>query len=254
VSTDNVQSLERGLLVITAFSSEFPRLTLAQTAHRTGLTRATARRLLLTLQSLGYARSDGRVFELTPKVLDLGFAYLSSLDLGRIAELDMKTLVERTNESCSAAVLDGTDIVYVTRVPTTTRILTISLGIGSRLPAFCTSMGRVLLADLEDEEAAARLSGVERPQFTPRTITGIDELRAQLELVRRQGWAMVDQEREVGVRSIAAPLRDRSGRAVAAINISSSAERVKVKQLRDEFLPALLETAARIGERLIQRS
>jgi IclR family transcriptional regulator, pca regulon regulatory protein len=259
VSTgEYVQSLERGLAVIRAFSQERPSMTLAEVAREAGLTRATARRLLFTLQHLGYARFDGKRFALTARVLDIGYAYLSSLDLTSIAQAEMESLVERTHESCSAAVLDGTEIVYVVRVPTT-RIMTISLGLGSRLPAYATSMGRVLLADLADGQLAAHLDGnvdgteTRLPALTSRTITDPEALRAELDRVRRQGWAIVDQELEDGVRSIAAPLRDARGRAIAAVNISGHAGRVTLSTMRDRFLPELLATADRINDRLARR-
>ena len=247
-----VQSLERGLTVFSAFSREQPTMTLSEVARSTGLTRATARRVLLTLCALGYASSDGKRFALTPKVLDIGYAYLSSLDLAGIAQAEMESLVERTRESCSAAVLDGGEIVYVVRVPTK-RIMAISLGLGSRLPAHAASMGRVLLADLSPDDLDAHLASAKLEPLTDRTITDEDELRAELDRVRRQGWSLVDQELEEGIRSIAAPLRDRSDRAVAALNISSHAGRVKLATLRDEFLPDLLDTAHRISDRLARR-
>lgn len=252
MSTDHVQSLERGLAVMRVFSGERPRLTLSEVARATGLTRATARRVLLTLETLGYARSDGRNFELTPKVLDIGYAYLSSLDLAQIAEAEMERLVEHTQESCSAAVLDGSEIVYVARMPTK-RIMAISLGLGSRLPAFCTSMGRALLADLPEEQVRDLLSGAELPSLTARTITDLDELCKELAAVRAQGWALVDQELEVGLRSVAVPLRNARGCAIAALNVSSNTLRVDLKTLRGNFLPALLETAERINARLARR-
>jgi IclR family pca regulon transcriptional regulator len=247
-----VQSLERGLAVFSAFSRETPTMTLSEVARRAGLTPATARRLLFTLCDLGYASNDGKRFALTPKVLDIGYAYLSSLDLAGIAQAEMEALVERTHESCSAAVLDGSEIVYVVRVPTK-RIMAISLGLGSRLPAFAASMGRVLLADLTPDDLDAHLALAKLEPLTERTITDEDELRAELDKVRRLGWSLVDQELEEGVRSIAAPLRDRHGRAVAALNVSSHAGRVKLATLRDEFLPDLLGTAQRISDRLARR-
>jgi IclR family pca regulon transcriptional regulator len=252
VSSEYVQSLERGLAVMQVFSREHPRLTLAEVARLTGLTRATARRVLLTLQHLGYARSDGRGFELTPKVLDLGYAYLSSLDLASIAEPGMEALVEHTHESCSAAVLDGAEIVYIARVPTK-RIMTISLGLGSRLPAYATSMGRVLLAELDRGEVDELIGPGPLPSITERTITKPADLHDELARVRRQGWALVDQELEAGLRSIGAPLRDRRGRALAAINVSTHAGRVSLDAIRKEFLPALLDTAGQISERLARR-
>jgi IclR family pca regulon transcriptional regulator len=247
-----VQSLERGLTVLQVFSREHPRLTLAEVARLAGLTRATARRVLLTLEHLGFARSNGRGFELTPRVLDIGYAYLSSLDLASIAEPAMEALVERTHESCSAAVLDGGEIVYVARVPTK-RIMTISLGLGSRLPAYATSMGRVLLAELERDQVDDLIGGGPLPVVTDRTITKPAELHDELARVRAQGWALVDQELEIGLRSVAAPLRNRQGAAVAALNVSSHAGRVSLDVIRQDFLPALLDTAEQINQRLARR-
>ena len=251
-SPEFVQSLERGLAVFTAFSRESPTMTLSEVARATDLTRATARRVLFTLCELGYASSDGKRFALTPKVLDIGYAYLSSLDLAGIAQAEMEALVEQTHESCSAAVLDGGEIVYVARVPTK-RIMAISLGLGSRLPAHAASMGRVLLADLPTVELDAYFTTATLGPLTANTITDEAALRTELDQVRRQGWALVDQELEEGVRSVAAPLRDARGRAVAALNVSSHAGRVKRSTLEDEFLPALLATAHRISDRLSRR-
>ena len=246
-----VRSLARGLEVLGSFSNDHPRQTLSEVARRTGLTRATARRLLLTLDRLGYVRGDGRYFRITPKVLDIGYAYLSSLDLSELAQPEMEALVERTSESCSAAVLDGAEIVYVARVPTK-RIMAISLGLGSRLPAYATSMGRVLLAALPTPDLDAALSASRLEPLTPRTITDAGALRAELTRARAQGWALVDQELELGLRSIAAPLRDQNA-VVAALNVSAHAARVSLERMRKEFLPQLLDTAARISERLRQR-
>src|SRR4029450_12396595 len=173
---DFVQSLERGLTVIQTFDAEHPRLTLSEVAARTGLTRATARRLLLTLGELGYVSSNGRRFSLTPRAPDIGYPYLSSLNVQQIAQPYLEALSERVHESVSVTVLDGADIVYVARVPTK-RIMTISLGLGSRLPAYCTSMGRVLLAELGPDELAAALPGsLER--HTEHTIVSLPDLCA----------------------------------------------------------------------------
>jgi IclR family pca regulon transcriptional regulator len=244
----SLQSLERGIAVIQVFSRERPALTLSEVARLTGITRATARRILLTLEDLGHVRSDGRLFSLTPRVLTLGWAYLSSLNLWETAQPLMEELTKQTNESCSAATLDLPDIVYVARVPTS-RIMTIALGIGTRLPAHCTSMGRVLLAalpepELEDFLATARLEG-----YTDRTITDPERLRRTIHTVREQGWALVDQELEIGLRSIAAPLRV-DGRTIAAINVSAAAPRVPLEQLRGRFLPELLKTVDLIATAL----
>jgi IclR family transcriptional regulator, pca regulon regulatory protein len=249
---DFVQSLERGLSVLRCFSAEHPALTLSEVARLTGLTRATARRLLLTFERLGYMRNDGRLFELTPLVLDLGYAYISSCKLPDLVQPDMEALSERCNESVSASVLDGHEIVYIARVPTK-RIMTIALSLGSRLPAAITSMGRVLLADLPEDELHARLVAMPVEKRAEHTETDPARLLAMIRHVRAQGWALVDQELEEGVRSVAAPLRDRSGRAIAAINVSTHAGRVSLEELRGPILQALLETVAEINVRLGKR-
>jgi IclR family transcriptional regulator, pca regulon regulatory protein len=257
VSTDSperdyVQSLSRGLTVLQAFNAERPAMTLADMSRATGLTRATVRRLLLTLASLGYVCTDGRTFELTPRVLDLGFAYVSSLQLPDIAQPFMEALSDRVHESVSASVLDGTQIVYVARV-NTQRIMGISLAIGSRLPAAWTSMGRVLLAGLGDDQLERFLDELVIAELTTHSITDIDMLRSEVHAVRSQGYALVDQELEEGIRSVAAPLRDRRGRTLAAINVGTHAARVTLKELRGAILPALLETARSIDSQLAKR-
>jgi IclR family pca regulon transcriptional regulator len=248
---DFVQSLERGLAVIRSFDAEHPQLTLSEVAARTGLTRATARRLLLTLGELGYVSADGRRFSLTPRVLDIGYAYLSSLNVQQIAQPYLEALSERVHESVSVTVLDGADVVYVARVPTK-RIMTISLGLGSRLPAYCTSMGRVLLAEVPPEDLGAALPD-RLEQHTDNTVTSVADLAVVLKQVRAQGWALVDQELEMGLRSVAAPLRDSSGRAVAAMNISTQVARTPVEQIHEDLVPELVATAAQISEALAKR-
>jgi IclR family transcriptional regulator, pca regulon regulatory protein len=248
---DFVQSLERGLAVIRSFDADHPELTLSEVASRTGLTRATARRLLLTLAELGYVSTNGRRFSLTPRVLDVGYAYLSSLNVQQIAQPYLEALSERVHESVSVTVLDGTDIVYVARVPTK-RIMTISLGLGSRLPAYCTSMGRVLLAELATDDLGDALPA--RLQcHTEHTITSLADLAVALKQVRAQGWALVDQELEIGLRSVAAPLRDGSGRALAAMNISTHVARTPIEQIHDQLVPDLVATAGQISEALAKR-
>jgi IclR family pca regulon transcriptional regulator len=240
-----VQSLERGLAVIRAFGPDDPELTLSDVARRTGLTRAAARRFLLTLADLGYVRSDGRQFALTPRVLELGYAYLSSLSLPEIAEPHLERLAADVRESSSVSVLDGDYIVYVARVPTS-RIMRVAINVGTRFPAYATSMGRVLLAALPAPALDAYLARAELTPITARTLAGPEALRAELERVRAQGWALVDQELEEGLRSVAAPIRDRQGRVVAAVNVSAHASRVAKEAVRRELLPPLLRTAAHI--------
>jgi len=244
-----VQSFARGLQVIRSFSAGAPHQTLSEVAVATGLTRAGARRILLTLQTLGYVTSDGKLFALTPRILDLGFAYLSSMPIWNRAEPVMEALVQQVHESCSAAVLDATDIVYVMRVPTH-KIMRISLGVGSRLPAYCTSMGRLLLADLDEQELQARLEASTREAFTKHTVTDIGALLAKVAQARRQGWCLVNQELEEGLVSIAAPIVDRAGRAIAALNISGQANRTSAKLMQDSMLPALLASAREISRLL----
>ncbi|GIH60309.1 MULTISPECIES: IclR family transcriptional regulator [Microbispora] len=245
MAEEHVQSLARGLAVIRAFDAASPELTLSEVARKTGLTRAAARRFLLTLAGLGYVRTDGRLFSLSPRVLELGYAYLSSLSLPEVALPHLERLVSEVHESASVSVLDDTDIVYVARVPTA-RIMRVTIAIGTRFPAYCTSMGRVLLAGLPPEELDAYLARADLERLTPHTTTSPVALRAALDRVRTQGWAMVDQELEEGLRSIAAPIRDRGGRVVAAVNISSHASRTTLESARRDLLPPLLATAARI--------
>src|SRR2546421_5460362 len=193
-----VQSLERGLSVIRALSAPGRGLTLADVARETGLTRAAARRFLLTLEQLGYVRAEDRRFALTPRVLELGYAFLSSLTLPQIAQPHLRELVERVHESSSVSVLDGHDVVYVAREPTQ-RIMTVAISVGTRFPAHATSMGRVLLAGLDDAKLDAFLERVDLRKLTPETLTEEGALRAELAQVRRQGWALVDQELEGGL-------------------------------------------------------
>ena len=247
----SLQSLERGISVIQVFSRERPALTLSEVANLAGITRATARRILLTLEKLGLVRADGRLFSPTPRLLTLGWAYLSSLNLSELALPLMEQLVQETHESCSAATLDVPDVVYVARVPTR-RIMSITLSVGTRLPAHCTSMGRVLLAALEREELDAYLATATLEGWTPRTVTDPDRLRAILDETRQRGWALVDQELEIGLRSVAAPIR-RGGETIAALNVSSAVSRVAVDDLRRRILPRLVDTAEAISNALTQQ-
>jgi len=240
-----VQSLERGLDVIRALSLPGAGRTLSEVARDTGLTRASARRFLLTLEELGYVRSDDRRFVLTPRVLELGYAFLSSLTLPQIAQPHLRELVERVHESSSVSVLDGDEIVYVAREPTQ-RIMTVAISVGTRFPAHATSMGRVLLAGLPVPALESFLQTAELRRLTAATVTDPDKLRSEVDKVRRQGWALVDQELEDGLRSIAVPLRGQAGEVVAAMNLSTHASRRTPTAIRRELLPRLREAAAAV--------
>ncbi|NUO44929.1 MAG: helix-turn-helix domain-containing protein [Streptomyces sp.] len=240
-----VRSLERGLAVIRAFDADHPELTLSEVARASELTRAAARRFLLTLADLGYVHADGRTFRLTPRVLELGYSYLAGFSLAQIAEPHLEQLVERTRESSSLCVLDGDEIVYVARVPAR-RIMTAAITVGTRFPAHVTSVGRVILAHLPAEKRELVLSRADLRALTPRTIVSVALLRAELDRVRGQGYAVVDQELEEGLRSVAAPVRDRDGEVVAAVNIPVHASRNTVASVRRDLLPHLLDTVAGI--------
>ena len=245
-SGEFVQSLERGLAVIRAFSASQSHLTLADVARETGLSRAVARRFLHTLVELGYVGTDGKHFHLRPLLLELGHTYLSGLGLPEIAQPHLRDLSEATGESTSVAVLDGDDVVYIAR-EAVYRIMTAAIGVGTRFPAYATSLGRAILACGSPERAEAYLSRVELRPLTAHTIVEPAALRADLRRIRRQGWALVDQELEEGLRSIAAPLRDASGEVVAALNISAPVRR-SVEEIRSELSGPLLRTARAIQE------
>jgi IclR family transcriptional regulator, pca regulon regulatory protein len=240
-----VQSLDRGLTVIKALSGPGPGLTLAGVARQTGLTRAAVRRFLLTLRDLGYVRVADRRFTLTPRVLELGYSFLSSLTLPEIAQPHLRELVQRLGESSSVSVLDGTEIVYVAREPTR-RIMTVTISVGTRFPAHATSMGRVLLAGLDDAELIAALTKARPERLTTKTVTDRGELTDQIARVRRQGWAVVDQELEDGLRSVAAPIRNPQREVIAAVNVSTHASRTTLDAIRKTMLAPLLETSAAI--------
>jgi IclR family pca regulon transcriptional regulator len=247
IDADLVKSLLKGLAVIEAFDAEHPTMTLSEVAKKTDITRAAARRLLLTLVSSGYAMQDGNYFSLTPRVLKLGYAYLSSLGLWDVAESLMRELVEDISESCSAAVLDGADVVYVARVPSPKRIMSIKIDVGSRLPAHATSMGRVLMAAMPDQQLTEYLKQMALPSYTEHTVTDPSKLRDIVEKTRTQGWAMVDQELEMGLRSISVPIHDNHGRIKAALNVSTHVSRYSDTEVIDTILPALTSCASGVS-------
>jgi IclR family transcriptional regulator, pca regulon regulatory protein len=241
VDRDVVAGLEKGLAVIEAFGDMHPKLSLADVAKLTNLTRAAARRYLLTLVKNGYAAFDGKFFSLTPRVLRLGYAYLSSSTPSQRVQPFLERISEATRESSSAAVLDGQEVVYVAR-SATSRIMAVDLTVGSRLPAYCTALGRVFLAYMSQEELNDYLGGVELVPLTDRTKRTEGEMRQALDEVRRQGFALVDEELELGVRSLAVPIFDARQRLALAVNISVPAARMSVYEIIDRFLPILLTT------------
>lgn len=245
-STDYVQSLARGLSVIKTFGADTQRQTLSDVARATGLTRATARRFLLTLIELGYVRTDGSRFWLTPRVLELGYSYLSALSLPELSRPHLEALAEKIHESTSVSVLDRDDVVYVARVPVN-RIMTVTITLGTRFPAYATSMGRVMLAGLPDDELDDYFARADLSPLTGNTVCSPEALRAELEKIRSDGYCVVDQELEEGLRSLAAPIRDSTGTVVAAVNISTHAARYADDVLQQNLIPALVATADAIS-------
>jgi IclR family pca regulon transcriptional regulator len=233
-----VAGLEKGLAIIEAFGICNRPITLSEAAKITGHSRAAARRSLLTLQSLGYVQSDGRYFRLAPRVLRLGYAYVSSTTLSKIVQPTLEAVSERTSESSSMSVLDGSDVVFLARAATR-RSLSNGLGLGARLPAHCAATGRVLLAALPPDEAERRLRRMARHQMTPRTRTAIPDLMMLLEEVRALGYAVSDEEIELGLRSIAVPILDANGQTVASMSIAASTSRRTLENMLETLLPEL---------------
>ena len=240
-------SLARGLAVIQAFSERQRDLTVSQLSAKTGFSRAAVRRCLYTLGKLGFAASDdSRHFYLRPRVLSLGHSYISSMPLAAMAQPILENVSHILHESCSIATLDRSEIVYIARA-NVTRIMSIDLGVGSRLPAFCTSMGRVLTAELAAEKLEEFLARVEFKRYTERTLVNAEKLRQVLRLVQRNGYCIVDQELESGLRSLAVPIRDSAGRTVAALNVGAHAQRVSIQEMQLRFLPHLKAAAQELS-------
>lgn len=245
-----MMSLARGLSVIRAFSSRHQRLTIADVARITGLSRAAARRCLYTLERLGYVGSDGRLHALRPKVLALGYAFIASTPLAAAAQPVLERVSETLGGPASLGVLEEDEVVYVARAATK-RITTVTLNIGSRLPAHCTSMGRVLLAHLPTAALDAHFDRVQLTAFTEKTITSREALRHVLDTVREQGYALVDEELEIGLRSIAVPLRSANGDVVGAMNVGTPVDRAAQRDMEGRFLPALQEAVRDLRNRLV---
>ena len=244
---DYVGALTSGLEVLQAFDGEHPRMTLSEVAARTDMDRAKARRFLLTLHALGFVKRTGRQFELTPRVLQLGYAYQASNQYRAVIQQYLEDITAELGESSSLAVLDGDDVVYVVRSAARHRLMAITLSVGTRLPAAYTSMGRVLLAQLSESELLAFLDGVRLERFTESSIIDKGELRRSIDQAREQGYSIVDQELDSGLRSVAVPVFAGSGELLGAINISTNAARVDLETLMQTYLPRLQEAAEAVS-------
>ena len=236
-------SLARGLAVVKAFSDQRRAMTIAQLSHKTGIPRAAVRRCLYTLKQLGYADSEANNFYLKPKILSLGYSYLSSTPLTISAQPALNQISRELNESCSLGVLEENEVIYISRSQSS-RVMSVALNAGSRIPAYCSSMGRVLLSTLPEDELSDYFSKVRLIAYTDRTVVAESELREILSDVRQRGYAIVEEELEIGLRSIAVPVRGASGIPVAAISIGAQASRADRSQLEKNFLPILLNTAS----------
>lgn len=243
-----MQSLARGITVLRAFDADHASMSLSEVAQKTGLTRATARRFLHTLVDLGYVHTDGKEFRLSPTVLGIGYSYLSSLSLPDLAYPHLRELSGRVGESTSMSVLEGDDIIYVARVHAR-RIMNVAISVGTSFPAHATSMGRVMLAGLDEQRLEQYLSRQEPEEFTEFTVTDIDALRSRILRAQKRGWEIVDQELELGLRSVAAPVLDAKDRPIAAVNVSMrvGTDNARADKLQEKILPRLREAALRIG-------
>ncbi len=251
-ATEYVRALDRGLAVVRAFDAQHPRRSLSDVARAVGLAPATARRLLHTLQALDYVGTDGQVWWLRPRLLELGQAYLATTTVWDVVRERLARLAGDVQETSSAGVLEGDDVLYVVRVPYR-RIMSMNVEVGTRIPAFASSMGRVLLAALDDDALEAAVDRAELRPITPHTVSSVSALRDLVAEVREQGWCLMEQELEAGIQCVAAPVHDAAGRVVAAVTVSTHTTRVAPGDLRHRLLPALLEAAADIDEDLRRR-
>ena len=246
---DYVNALARGLEVIKVFTRYTPKMTLSEVAQATGMTRATVRRFLLTLAQEGYVEISGKHFSLRPKILELGFSALSSMDLWDVVQPVINDLSEKLCESCFAAVLDGESVIYVARA-TPNRRVNVGISIGSRVPAHCVSTGRVLLSSLPEQQLHHYIETMTLTKFTANTITSKVQLRSVLEEVRLQGWSIVDQELEVGLRSLSVPIRDGSDQIVAALNVCCPSTRISLDEMKTRILAITMEASRNITRAL----
>jgi IclR family transcriptional regulator, pca regulon regulatory protein len=241
-----VQSLARGLRVLQSFSAENPSMTVTEVAEQTDLSRGTARRLLLTLDRLGFVGSDGKQFWLKPQVMDLGYRYLSSLPWWQLAKPIIEEATSAVNEACNVGILDGVDIIYTAGVEVN-RIVSTNIRIGSRLPAHATATGRVLLSLLPDRQLDSFFKNAKLKQLTPKTVVDEATLRSILRKVRADQYCLVDQELELGLRSIAVAVTDRTGKTLGAMSLSSNAQRLEIPEIISRHLPALREACEKIA-------
>lgn len=246
-------SLARGLAVISAFQERKRHLTIAQVSHRTGIPRASVRRCLYTLKQLNYVTTDGHSWSLLPKVLTLGHAYLSSTPLAVSAQPYLDRLSEQLHEACNLATLEGEQILYIARSAIPQRLISVDLSVGSRLPAYCTSMGRILLAAMEDQELHEFLAEADLQPKTRRTLCTPEQLWDCLMQVREQGWCIVDQELEQGLRSVAVPVFDAQGHVLAALNVSAHSSRIQVAELEKRYLPIMLDISRELSGQLFSQ-
>ena len=249
-SRSYVESLARGLAVMRAFREQSDRLTLSDVSRITGLSRAAVRRSLLTLQTLGYAESNGRYFSLSPQVLTLAQAYLSSSPVPRVAQSFLEKVSEQLGQSCSLSILHHDEVIYIAR-SARKRIGSLHRDVGTHLPAHCTSMGRVLLAALSDKELDAFLATAKLEGHTRNTITDPQELRSAIDKVRRSNYSLVEEELEIDLRTLAIPIQNAPGRVIAAMNIGARASQTSRKQMLDEFLPVMRDAAANMRPLLV---
>ncbi|GAM62813.1 pca regulon regulatory protein pcaR [Vibrio ishigakensis] len=246
---DFLTTLARGLSVIRSFQKNRMTMTLSETAEANDMSRASARRFLLTLQTLGYVKVEGRQFSLTPKVLELGYSYLANLDVGGVVSSQLEQVTQQIHQSSSAAVLDGTDIVYIARVPVRS-LLAFNLQIGARLPAYATSMGRVLLSQLPEQKVISILEGSNIESLTPYTLTSQADILRELEIVKQQGYSINDQELELGLRSVAVPVVNQKGQVKLTLNISTHVSQVSSEDIVSTFVPILKQASAQISASL----
>jgi IclR family pca regulon transcriptional regulator len=249
IDRNYVASLARGLSVLRAFTSARPRMTLAEVARHAGMNRAAARRFLLTFVREGYADTDGKYFTLTPRILELGFSAVAALSFAEIAEPVMEQLSTDLQETVLAAVLDGEDVLYVA-CASAQRVISLDIAVGSRLPAFTMSTGRVLLAALPDEQLQAWLDALHPTRYTSKTTTSTDVLRREVLAAREADYAITDEEFEIGFRSLSVPVRDQAGAVVAALNVCCPSRRVGLSAMREDFLPQVRQAAQDIGRLL----